>query len=225
MKTIRIFTIVWMWLAFSSHILADELTISEFSIKPSESKEVTVELNNPSGAYVLLEFTMALPEGIMLAKDENGWGVKLNSIRCDDSFSIDVEEISDHNYKFLVYSGLLNNITGNSGGIFTMTLTAASDAETGMFQGSFSEQLFATAEGEGYEPADKTFNIRIGGIEGDVNKDQSVTIADVTAMMNIILGKDNEEPFLYDHQAADMNNSGGVDAYDVTELVNVILEK
>ena len=39
------------------------------------------------------------------------------------------------------------------------------------------------------------------------------------------LGKDNVEPFLYDHQAADMNNSGGVDAYDVTELVNVILEK
>lgn len=58
---------------------------------------------------------------------------------------------------------------------------------------------------------------------GDVNKDGSITIADVTALVNIILGKDTEGQ--YDHKAADVNTDGSVTIADVTALVNIILGK
>lgn len=59
----------------------------------------------------------------------------------------------------------------------------------------------------------------------DINKDGKWTIADVTALVNIILGKDDLEPYQYDHNAADVNNDGTVTIADVTALVNIILGK
>ena len=60
---------------------------------------------------------------------------------------------------------------------------------------------------------------------GDVNKDRSVTIADVVALVDIVFGKDNTLPHLYDHTAADVNNDGSVTIADITALVNIILER
>ena len=58
-------------------------------------------------------------------------------------------------------------------------------------------------------------------VVGDVNNDGSVTIADVTALVNIILGK-SETPA---SGVADVNNDGSVTIADVTALVNIILGK
>jgi len=58
---------------------------------------------------------------------------------------------------------------------------------------------------------------------GDVNRDGSVTIADVTALVNIILGKVEEGA--YDLSAADVNADDSITIADVTALVNIILGK
>ena len=55
---------------------------------------------------------------------------------------------------------------------------------------------------------------------GDVNGDTTVTIADVTALVNIILGK-TESP----GDVADINGDHSVTIADVTALVNIILGK
>ena len=60
---------------------------------------------------------------------------------------------------------------------------------------------------------------------GDINRDGSITIADVTALVNIILGKDSTEPHAYDHRAADVNQDSSITIADVTALVNLILGK
>ena len=64
-------------------------------------------------------------------------------------------------------------------------------------------------------------------LAGDVNRDGSQTIADVTALVNIILGKATPEANPeYDFDAADVNGDGGVPTIaDVTALVNIILGK
>lgn len=67
--------------------------------------------------------------------------------------------------------------------------------------------------------------IPITFILGDINFDDAVTIADVTALVNIILGKDDDEPHLYNHEAADVNEDGTITIADVTALVNIILGK
>lgn len=58
---------------------------------------------------------------------------------------------------------------------------------------------------------------------GDVNMDGSINITDVTAIVNIILGKDKGPTYIYDHVAADMNGDGEINIVDATILVNVIL--
>ncbi|MCR5131507.1 MAG: dockerin type I repeat-containing protein [Prevotella sp.] len=61
---------------------------------------------------------------------------------------------------------------------------------------------------------------------GDVNQDGSITIADVTALVNIILGKSDssldESTLLC---IADINKDGSITIADVTALVNIILGK
>ena len=56
---------------------------------------------------------------------------------------------------------------------------------------------------------------------GDVNGDGKVTIADVTALVNILLGKDTS----YNLDAADVNSDDKTTIADVTELVNILLKK
>ena len=225
MKALRILTIVGMWLAMAGHVLADELNIPDISIKPGETTDVTVALSNPDRAYAVLEFTLTLPEGVDIPKTGDDYAVMLNSSRCPDSFTLDVQETADGTYKFLIFSGTLDNITGSSGALFTMTLTAAADAPNGKFSCSCNNQVFATADGEGFEPADKTFSVKVGGMAGDVNSDGKVTIADVTALVNIILGKDDGPTPMYDHDAANVNGDDKVTIADVTALVNIILGK
>ena len=57
---------------------------------------------------------------------------------------------------------------------------------------------------------------------GDVNEDKKVTIADVTALVNVLLGKDASG---YDRDAADVNEDKKVTIADVTALVNILLGK
>lgn len=61
---------------------------------------------------------------------------------------------------------------------------------------------------------------------GDVNRDGNVTIADVTALVNIILGKATEgDSNNYDFKAANVNEDEDITIADVTALVNIILGK
>ena len=57
---------------------------------------------------------------------------------------------------------------------------------------------------------------------GDVNIDGLITIADVTALVNVLLGKNTSS---YSHKAADVNEDSMITIADVTALVNIILKK
>ena len=64
-------------------------------------------------------------------------------------------------------------------------------------------------------------------VEADVNRDGTISIADVTAIVNILLGKVTPEnnPNNYDFDAANVNGDEGITIDDVMTLVNIILEK
>jgi len=61
----------------------------------------------------------------------------------------------------------------------------------------------------------------------DINRDEKQTIADVTALVNILLGKATEanDSDKYDFKAADVNGDGSTTIADVTALVNLLLGK
>lgn len=58
--------------------------------------------------------------------------------------------------------------------------------------------------------------------KGDVNADGQLDVADVSALVNIVLGKDATKA---DIRVADVNGDGLLDVADVTALVNIILNR
>ena len=98
----------------------------------------------------------------------------------------------------------------------TLSFTVNSAVAAGLKDGTYT---IVAAQGDGVDYAMGQCASQVG----DVNRDGSITIADVTALVNIILGKDAEN--LYDHVAADVNCDGGITIADVTALVNLILGK
>ena len=82
------------------------------------------------------------------------------------------------------------------------------------FHGDYAHIDGGTAN-PGYFSAKSTYSV------GDVNKDGKITIADVTALVNIILGKTTT----YEQRLADVNKDNKVTIADVTALVNIILGK
>ena len=213
--------------------LADEFTIEPFCIEAGETKTVILHLEG-SRLYINFQLDLYLPEGFSIATNARGkllWEVNMDMQEEKGDHTITGSQLTDTegHYRIIVESDQNYTFKKESGDILNIPIVASENVTSGEYVIRITNQTLTGEDRQGYDLDDKDCPFSAVGndnvIVGDVNKDQSVTIADVTAMMNIILGKDNEEPFLYDHQAADMNNSGGVDAYDVTELVNVLLEK
>ena len=71
----------------------------------------------------------------------------------------------------------------------------------------------------------RQIKVEIEDVPGDVNKDGKVTVADVTALVNILLGQDDTEPYEYDHEAADVDGQNGVTTDDITALINLVLKQ
>lgn len=203
-------------LAIAGQAFADELHVADLVINPGESKTVAVELQNPDRAYTLLEFTLKLPEGISIAKDSE----KLNADRFDSTHTLDVAQLANGDFKFLIYSITNATIKGESGEILSITLTADADAPTGNAQGLFYDQLFADANDQGTSPDDKAFNIRIGGLPGDADGSGEVTVADVTAAVSHLLGQ-QPEGFVFGN--ADIDGNGQISTDDLRAIVDIIL--
>lgn len=120
------------------------------------------------------------------------------------------------------------------------TIAIAGESATIVFQGTNTRNTlcynpnngtplfscYASTSGTGHLPRIyRKVKQTTPSVVGDVNRDRQVSIADVTALVNIILGKDSTEPYQYDHQAANVNTDDNISIADITALVNIILGK
>ena len=223
MKILRMIMLVVL-LALAGSTQADEVKVASISMMPGESKTLSVELENET-TMIAFEFWMRLPEGVTIAKDEDGdFAVTKNSTRLG-KHDLTVALDNDGRYHFLCYSNPIRNIKNNSGELLSIELVCAENVADGNYTGSIENVIFSDQDKNRIDLADCSFDVTIGTatIAGDVNNDTEITIADVTALVNIILGKDNGEPYEYNHKAADVNGDKAISVADVTALVNKIL--
>lgn len=89
-------------------------------------------------------------------------------------------------------------------------------------EGTDAEGITAYENGLGYKGLYYTTDNPF--LKYDINRDGYFNISDVVALIDIVLGKDNNEPYQYDHQAADVNGSGDVNIADAASLVTIILD-
>ena len=60
---------------------------------------------------------------------------------------------------------------------------------------------------------------------GDVNRDGEISLVDVMATVDIILGADNTAPYQYDHFAAEIDGDGSISLIDLMNIVDMILNQ
>ena len=120
-----------------------------------------------------------------------------------------------HGYSYtsnIVFQGSYNPYKVSPGTIATRTILCVGDDNT----------LYCPSAAMTIKPCRGyfvLFGLTAGDAIGDVNGDDKVTIADVTALVNIILGQAEGNPL------ADVNCDEKVTIADVTNLVNIILGK
>lgn len=111
--------------------------------------------------------------------------------------------------KEIVFAGTAVSGIQNNGSTLT-TWNGSAESVTFTFTGTQKINTIAVT----YESEQQT------ALRGDVNGDGQVTIADVTALVNIILGNQGG-----DTSVADLNGDSQITIADVTSLVNIILGK
>ena len=217
-------TLLMMLLAMVGCIYADEVKVSSISMTPGESQTLSVELENAT-AMIAFEFWMRLPDGISIPKDEDGDYKVTKSSRLS-KHDLAVARDADGRYHFLCYSNPIRNIKENSGELLNIELECDGNVSNGTYQATVDDLIFSDENKNRIDLPDSNFSITVSSTtHGDVNDDGVITIADVTALVNIILGKDDMVPYQYDHEAADVNGDHAVTIADVTALVNIILGK
>ena len=59
-------------------------------------------------------------------------------------------------------------------------------------------------------------------VVGDINYDDKLTIDDVLALVEILTEKDNVEPYLFNHETADITGEGDITLADLTKLIDIL---
>ena len=223
MKRLRIMILMVLLAMAGSTYAIDELTVGNIIMKPDESATLSVGLTNET-TMIAFEFYMRLPDGISIVKDEDGDYVVMSSTRLN-KHELSVAQDDDGRYHFLCHSNKNKTISGNDGELLSIELTCAEGVAEGTYQAMLEDIVFSDPAFVQVEmPSSYSFGIIVSStMLGDVNMDDQVDVADVTAQVNIMNG--NAGCGQYDTQAADMDGNGSVETDDVRALVRLILEK
>ncbi len=196
---------------------SDRLFIENFDLAAGQTKTVQMMLNNEQ-TYAGMQCDLTLPTGLTLTKLEKG-------TRCRNH-TLTTNTLDDGSTRVWISSMSSRTISGTSGALLTVTVKATSD-----FSGT--HQLWLRnivgahetndASGERVELIDNKTSINPGDqVVGDVNADGKVDIADVNAVINVMLGKLLASDFPGN---ADVTGDGKVDIADVNTAINLMLGK
>lgn len=192
---------------------AQSVVIEDFTITCGESMTVTLNLNNTQNNLTAFEFTLTLPEGLTLDTE---------NCQLTDRYPGDlvVGTPEENVYNLCGYSGNLDVITGKSGALIELPVTAAATFRGGTmtltdgYLISTSRQRFNVNDSE----TEVGFQLMAGTLLGDVNNDGYVNVTDVMLTVNYVVG---QSPSGFIEANADMNADGQITVTDVIAIVNL----
>lgn len=210
----RIISAIAFLLALVNQVSAeDKMTISDFVISAGETKELSITLENEV-VYAGFQFDLYLPEDLTVSEYSK------DQARIPETTTLSMAKQADGSYRFFAAAMKAQNITGTSGGIVTIKVTADKDLASGSQKGYFRNVKLSKADGTGEKYAEMSFSITVlVRKKGDANGDGELNEGDVIAIISYILG---ENPQDFDKEAADLNGDGEVTVVDVVALISQI---
>lgn len=132
------------------------LSIENFDIKAGETKEMVIDLNNPSDEITLVQFDLSLPNGLSVATDGGDFAIDIAGRTTWKKHSLDANA-TDGIIRFLLSSTKNAVLEGTSGAIISITLTANSSFTSGVIR--LKNILLVTPDEHEVKPADVEYTI------------------------------------------------------------------
>ena len=153
------------------------LSIEDFTINAGETKEMLIDLTNPDTQLTLVQFDMRLPEGLSIAIEDGELAIDIAGRTTWKKHSLNANA-TDGITRFLLASSTNALISGTSGAIISVKLTASSSFSGGDIK--LEKQLLVTPSAEETKPADYTYTVTTTGID-TVHSSQSIVAIRWTA--------------------------------------------
>ena len=127
---------------------ADNLTVANVELKAGETKEIAINLVNPTNKYTAFQFDLVLPDGVTIEQKNNGKPkASLNEDRIDDH-TLTATDMGSNTYRFLAYSMSNAEFYGTSGALVNVTLKAEEDLSSGSKTATIKNQVFTMVSGD-----------------------------------------------------------------------------
>ena len=151
-KIIAIACMVWLYMAGA---LADNISVEDITLNAGEATTVNISLTNTESNLVSFQMDLSLPAGISINKA----GCSLSSRFGDPDQVLTIGKQGDNVFRLTSTSFALTPISGTSGTLITLSLTAAEGSEGGT--ATLSDILFVTDGSVGVAMDNVTFSISI----------------------------------------------------------------
>ncbi len=174
------------------------------------------------GEVTGLMIDMTLPEGVRLVQNSNGdYAAQLTDRTTDHQLII--SDLPNGDYRFIIISFGGQNISGNGGDLFTMSL----DLPTSLSQGDYEIgiKVVSLNAPDGTEivisrPMSKPSTLTLTDkLMGDVNMNKLVKLDDAISIINYV---NHRPPSKFDEEVADLNDDGQITLADVIKLIQVL---
>lgn len=190
-------------------------------LKNSESV-LALQLKN-SMEITAIQFDLALPEGVSIAKNVNGtaYAITFEEERADvTTHALNSALQEDGTVRVLCYSTASEVFLGNEGTILYFPISVA-DLPRGAYNIILKNIVITDTKGDktNIDVMGSVLNV-VEAVPGDANGDSEIDVADIVVVANHILGS-NAEGFLA--EAADFDSDGTVDVADIVNIANHIL--
>lgn len=188
---------------------ANELTLEGKPV--NDGYELHFGLNNWSTDLTALQMDIHWPDA----------GMTYSSCATTSRLSghqVMVIPLGDGYWRILVYSMGNAVITGNEGEIFSLKFTCENNNYWGTTVTVDGITVSNLRSENKYSGTDLELEIAV--LRGDVNCDGFVNIADVTALIDYLLGSD---PHPFNQVAAHVNSDSEINIADVTALIDILL--
>ena len=133
------------------------LSIGSFNINGGETKDISISLNNPDDEITLVQFDLRLPSGLSLKQTSGEYDIDIAGRTNWRNHSLNANA-TDGIIRFLLASQSNTVISGTSGAIIKMTLTASSSFNGGVIR--LENILLVTPNEKEIKPADVVFEVK-----------------------------------------------------------------
>ena len=145
-------------MGLTSAMATDEITCNDFSISRGETKTFSIQLSNETTNYVGFQMDLTLPEGLTVNKA----GCSLSNRITDVNQKLTIGKQGENIYRFTSTSFSLTPISGTSGDLITVSVTASNTYQSG--NATISNILFATSNSESVTMNNVAVSIKISVI-------------------------------------------------------------